>query len=69
MVLGSKLKVSEQGEMEGLLSDFLFSYPSFGSQIVRVANKFGFFSDFLTLLDWMFLKIFGPSQVYIVAKR
>jgi 2-polyprenyl-3-methyl-5-hydroxy-6-metoxy-1,4-benzoquinol methylase len=69
LALMSKLKVIEQGEMEGLLRDFLFSYPSLGSQIVRVANKLGFFSDFLTLLDWIFLKLFGPSQVYIVAKR
>ncbi len=65
----SKFTIIEKGMNEGLLKDFLFSYPKIGSQIVRVANKFGLFSDLLEIIDRIFIKVFGMSQVYIVAKK
>lgn len=53
---------------EGLLRDALFVFPRFGSQIVRLANRFGLISDLLTVIDNVFLKLFGESQLIIVAK-
>lgn len=62
-------KVIEKGGREGLLRDFLFSFPLFGSPIIRLANKFNLVSDFLTFVDNIFLKIFSESQVYLVARK
>jgi len=61
--------VIEKGETEGFIRDFLFSFPKIGSQVVRIANRFENFSDFLTLIDSIFLEIFGEAQIYLVAKK
>lgn len=53
---------------EGLVRDALFVFPQIGSQIVRLANHFSLFSDLITLIDNQFLKLFGESQIIIVAK-
>ncbi len=62
-------EVIETRKTEGILKNFLFTYPRFGNQIVRLANRFKLFSDVLTFVDNIFLEIFGESQVYIVAQK
>jgi 2-polyprenyl-3-methyl-5-hydroxy-6-metoxy-1,4-benzoquinol methylase len=62
-------KLLEKGKSEGLLRDVIFSYPKFGSQIVRVANKFSLISDLLTVIDNLTLRLFGAAQIFIVAKK
>jgi 2-polyprenyl-3-methyl-5-hydroxy-6-metoxy-1,4-benzoquinol methylase len=69
IVKENKFELLEKGKTEGLLRDILFSYPIFGSQIVRMANKFALISDLLTIVDNITLKLFGESQIYIVAKK
>ena len=59
----------EMGKREGILRDFLFSFPIFGSQVVRIANKFGVVSDLLSILDYVSMKMFGEAQIYLVAKK
>ncbi len=53
---------------EGILRDSLFVFPKIGRQIVRAANRFEFVADFLTAVDDVLLKLFGESQLIIVAK-
>ncbi len=53
---------------EGLIRDALFVFPVIGSQIVRLANRFALISDLITRIDNLFLKLFGESQLIIVAK-
>jgi cyclopropane fatty-acyl-phospholipid synthase-like methyltransferase len=69
LVLAAGFKVVEKGKAEGLLRDFLFSFPKIGSQIVRMANKFGAVSDSLMFVDNICVKMFGESQIYLVAKK
>lgn len=69
LVKNAGFRVIEKGQREGILRDFLFSFPMFGKQIVRVANKFGAFSDALSVLDYISMKMFGKSQVYLVGKK
>ena len=69
LVIKQGFCVTETGITEGLIRDFLFSFPRLGSQIVKVANKFVIFSDFLTLIDNIFLEIFGGAQIYLVARK
>lgn len=61
--------VLEVKKTEGLVRDSLFVFPKFGDPIIRVANNFRFFSDLLTFIDNIFLKLFGESQIYIIAKK
>ncbi len=53
---------------EGLVRDTLFVFPKIGNQIIRLANRFGIISDLLTLIDNLFLKLLGESQIIAVAK-
>jgi ubiquinone biosynthesis O-methyltransferase len=69
MIRGAGFKIVEVREKEGFLSEFLFSYPSFGSQIVRVANRFSTASKILRLFDDITLSLFGPSQLIVIAKK
>ena len=59
----------EKGNTEGLLRDILFSYPKFGGQIIRVANKCALISDMLTIVDNLTLRLFGAAQIFIVAQK
>lgn len=61
-------KIVKVKKSEGIFRNSLFVYPSFGL-IVRVANRFGIISDLLTFIDDVSLKLFGASQVIIVAKK
>ena len=69
IVIAAGFKVMEKGTREGFLRDFMFSFPKFGNQIVRLANKFELVSDVLTSIDNILLEIFGESQIYLVAKK
>lgn len=53
---------------EGLIRNALFVFPKFGSQIIRLANRFPIISNLLTVIDNIFLRLFGESQIIIVAK-
>jgi SAM-dependent methyltransferase len=64
--VGFKTIYSKQNE--GIIRDALFVFPRFGGQIVRLANRLAFISDLLTVVDNVFLKLFGESQLIIVAK-
>lgn len=53
---------------EGIIRDALFVFPTFASQIVRLANRFALISDLITIIDNLALKLFGEAQIIIVAK-
>ncbi|MDZ4229369.1 MAG: class I SAM-dependent methyltransferase [Patescibacteria group bacterium] len=53
---------------EGIIRDSLFVFPALGTQIIRLANRFGIISDLITIIDNLALKFFGESQLIIVAK-
>jgi 2-polyprenyl-3-methyl-5-hydroxy-6-metoxy-1,4-benzoquinol methylase len=53
---------------EGVLRNYLFINWT-GNQIVRFANRFGIVADVLTFLDNITLKLFGESQIIVVAKK
>lgn len=53
---------------EGVIRDALFVWPKIGSQIVRLANRFALVSDLITAIDNLALKLFGESQIILVAK-
>ena len=61
-------KIVYKIKTEGFSKELLFSYP-FGAPFVRAANKFGIVSDALNFIDDLLLKLFGESQVIIVAKK
>ncbi len=65
----SGFKILELKKGEGVFRDSLFVYPFPGKIIVKLANRSGLLSDFLTFLDDMFLKLFGESQIYLVARK
>jgi SAM-dependent methyltransferase len=69
ILTSSKFKVLDVRRTEGVFRNFLFFFPSYGSLIVRVGNRFKYFSLLLTMIDNIFLKIFGESQIYIVAQK
>jgi len=69
MIRSSGFSILEVRRTEGLLRDSLFVFPKFGDLIVKVANKFGILSDLLSFLDDIFLRLFGESQIYIIAKK
>lgn len=53
---------------EGILRNFLFVNPIAG-KLVRYLNHFDFLSDIVTNLDNLSLRIFGESNIVIVAKK
>ena len=61
-------RILETRKSEGILRNSLF-VSRFGSQIVRVANRFEVISDILTFLDNITLKLFGESQIIVVAQK
>jgi hypothetical protein len=69
LVVGENFKVEIVKNTEGLLSDFLFSFPNLGNQIIRVANKFLIASKILGFIDTIFLTFFGSSQIIIIARK
>jgi SAM-dependent methyltransferase len=69
ILVSSNFKVLEVRRTEGIFRNFLFFFPSYGSLIVRVANRYKYFSMLLTIIDDVFLKMFGESQIYIVVQK
>lgn len=61
-------KIIYKTKTEGFSKELLFSYP-FGAPIIRAANKFAVVSDVLNFIDILLLKLFGESQIIIVAKK
>lgn len=59
-------KIVETSKSEGILRNFLFTNPVAGKSI-RVINKVG--GNFVTFVDNISLKLFGESQLFIVAKK
>ncbi len=53
---------------QGLLRESLFMFPPLGI-IVRLANRFAFIGNLITYTDNFLLKIFGESDVEIVAEK
>lgn len=53
---------------EGLFRNTLF-ISRFGSQVIRLANKFFIISDLFTFIDNITLKLFGESQLIVVAQK
>jgi len=63
-----KIKIIKAKKTEGIIRSFLFTSKR-TTPIVRIANKFQFVSDILTFLDNISLKLFGASQIIIIAKK
>lgn len=64
----SGFKILETKNTEGMLRNFLFLNSIVGN-LTRVANRFSFFSDFITFIDNIFLKLFGGSQILVVVQK
>jgi len=62
------LKILETRKAEGILRNFLF-YNRMGIIPLKLANRFTFVSDLLTFLDNITLKLFGESQIIVVAQK
>jgi hypothetical protein len=69
IITGLGFSVLEVKKTEGLVRDSFFVFPKLGDPIVRVANNFRLFSNILAFIDDIFLKLFGESQIYIIAKK
>ena len=63
-----KLQIIEIKKTEGLIRSLLFT-SEYTALIVRAANKFSVLSDIFTFLDNISLKLFGESQIIIVAQK
>jgi len=61
-------KILEIQKTEGILRNFLF-VSKFTGQIIRVANRFWIVSDIFTFIDNITLKLFGESQLIVVAQK
>lgn len=59
-------KIVETSKSEGIVRNFLFTNPIAGKSI-KVINKIG--GNFVTFVDNISLKLFGESQLFIVAKK
>lgn len=63
----SRFKIIETKKTEGILRNFLFT-NSFGGFLLRILNKWPL-SEFVTFIDDLTVKIFGESNIYIVAQK
>lgn len=68
IILNAGLKSIYKSKSDGFSKELLFSFP-FGAPFIRVANRFEIVSDVLTFFDKMLMKLFGESQVIIVARK
>ena len=69
MIISLGFAVTYKSKTEGFFKELLFSYPKFGSSVVRIANRFELVSDVLNFVDNIFLRLFGESQLVIVARK
>ena len=61
-------KIVETQKTEGILRNALF-FTILGRFPLRLANKFQLIGDIITFLDNISLKLFGSSQIIIVAQK
>lgn len=64
----NKFRILRKKKTEGLLRNFLFVFRV-GDFPNRLANRFPLISDILTMLDNIFLKTLGESNIIIVCKK
>ena len=62
------LKIIETRKTEGIFRNFLF-YNRLGRLPLRLANRFWIVSDVFTFIDNITLKLFGESQLIVVAQK
>lgn len=63
----NKFLIISTKKTEGILRNSLFVFRL--NLLIKIANRFTPVSDVLTFLDNIFLKIFGESQVIVVARK
>ena len=63
-----KFKIVKTWEAEGILKNFLF-FNEIGIPILRVINKLTVIASIVNAIDDFMSKIFGASQIIIVAKK
>ena len=68
IISNSGFRNEYKSKIEGFSKELIFSYP-FGAYFIRLANKFGIVSDVLTFFDNLLFKLFGESQLIIIAKK
>ncbi len=64
----NQFRILRKKKTEGILRNSLFVFRV-GNFPNRLANKFPLISDFLTLIDNIFLKLFGESNIIVVCKK
>lgn len=62
------LRILEIRKTEGILRNFLF-YNFLGALPLRFANRFWIISDIFTFFDNITLRLFGESQIIVVAQK
>lgn len=62
------LRILETRKTQGILRNFLF-YNFLGALPLRFANRFWIISDILTFFDNITLRLFGESQIIVVAQK
>jgi len=62
------LKIIETRKTQGIFRNFLF-YNRLGNLPLRLANRFWIVSDIFTFIDNITLKLFGESQLIVVAQK
>jgi 2-polyprenyl-3-methyl-5-hydroxy-6-metoxy-1,4-benzoquinol methylase len=60
-------KIVDSRKVQGLLREALFIFP-LGELIIKMANRFSFVSDFLSIIDELLL-VFGESDIIVTAKK
>lgn len=66
LIQGQGFKIIETNKSEGVVRNFLFTNPIAGKSI-RIINKVG--GNFVTFIDDISLRLFGESQLFIIAKK
>lgn len=64
----NKLKIVDVYYSDGIFRNIFFVFPFFDF-FVRIANKFEIFSDMLTLIDVITLRLFGPTDICLIMKK
>jgi len=62
------LEILETKKTEGIFRNFLF-YNRLGALPLKFANRFTIVSDIFTFIDNITLKLFGESQIIVVAQK
>jgi len=68
LLKNSGFKIIYTAKREGVLRESLFIFPFLGI-IVKLANRFAFIGNLITYIDNFLLKIFGESDIEIVAEK